>query len=326
MEPLEVSMIIPVKDENGNIADILREAAAQTQGLTAELIVVDMDAKSGLVQQGYRIYREKQLRGGVVRNGDDDLASAMNTGLQRAQGEFVTFLLPGEMYGDYLAGFLQTARQGADVVFGCTDETSVRAAERRVKSSAVKNQRGADFACEMIRGNLPISPRAILLRRGFLEQQRIHFREGVQYGVGEEFVFRCLLSADTVLQSPTIPVPGRLSAEPAAVPEPAAIAGKEMFASVDAMIRIYDWVRLQSKHEELIGLFRYQKLPQTVMDCVEALLAQGMGQRFIRKCIRDGGYQRLLESDHRLTAPDLKRRMQVWKHLPWFYRAPGNHS
>lgn len=325
MEELEVSMIIPVKDEAGNIAKILGEAAAQTQGMTAEVIVVDMGAQGGLVQQGYRIYREKQLRGGVVRNGDADLSSAMNTGLQRAQGEFVTFLLPQEMYGDYLSGFLQTARQGADVVFGCADETAVRAAERRVNSSAVKSQRGADFACDMIRGNLSISPRAILLRRSFLEKERIHFREGAPYGVGEEFMFRCLLSADTVLQSPTVPVPGRLLPELAASPEPAVMVGKEIFASVDAMVRIYDWVRLQCRHEELIGLFRYQKLPETVMDCVEALLAEGMGHRFIRQCIREGGYQRLLEADHRLTSPELKRRIQLWKRLPWLYHAPGKH-
>ncbi len=324
MGQVQVSMIIPVQDEQGNIDEILEQAVRETRGMCAEVIVVDMGWKGPLLQKGYQLYQEKQLRGGVVRNGDADLASAMNTGLQRAQGEFVTFLLPKDRYQEYLAGYLQTALQGADVVFGCMNASGVRAAERRVNSTAVKSQRGADFACEMIRGTLLLSPGAILLRRSFLEKERIHFREGVHYGVGEEFLFRCLLSADTVLQSPTVPVHAGTCEPPAQAPS-TTITGKEIFDFVDTMIRVYDWVRLECRHEELVRLFRYQKLPETVMQCVEQLLFEGMGQRYIRDCMKQGGYERLLEADRRLTSPDLKRRMQVWKHLPWLYRVPEKH-
>lgn len=323
MQQVQVSVVIPVQDEQGKIEEIFEQASREIEGLCAEVIVVDMGWTGSLLQKGYRLYREKKLCGGVVRNGDADLASAMNTGLQRAQGEFVTFLLPNDRYEGYLPAYLQTARQGADMVFGCMDESGVRAAERRVNSTAVKNQRGADFACEMIRGTLSLTPGAILLRRSFLETHRIHFREKVRYGVGEEFLFRCLLSADTVLQSPVVPV--RREGDET-VPSEASITGKEIFALVDAMIRVYDWVRLQCRHEELIGLFRYQKLPETVMQCVDGLLSEGMGQRYIRACIKQGGYERLLEASRRFTSPELKRRMQVWKHLPWLYRAPEKHS
>ena len=135
----------------------------------------------------------------------------------------------------------------------------------------------------------------------------------------EEFVFRCLLSGDTVLQAPTIPEKddvfgGRYwggaldSNETAGISVP----GKEVFESVDAMIRIYDFIQLQHRQkDELLMLFRYQKFPESVMRCVDELLRQGMDYRFIEGVIKRGGYQRLLETDGKVTEAELKRRVGI---------------
>ncbi len=328
MQQAELSIVVPVKNVEKTIGGVLRSVASQIVGIDAEVIVVDMGSQDRTVLEGYQILKELGLRGGVVRNGDNDPGSALNTGLQRANGTFVTFLFLHRLYRDFLNGYLQTARQGADVVFGCDNAIGVRAAERRVISTAVKNNTGADFAYEVIRGNLTVDPAALMARQEFLDQHHIQFREGTQYGMEEEFVFRCLLTGDTVLQAPTIPEKddvfgGRYwggaldSNETASISVP----GKEIFESVDAMIRIYDFIQLQHRQkDELLMLFRYQKFPESIMRCVDELLRQGMDYRFIKGCIKRGGYQQLLETDGKVTEAELKRRVGIWKRLPWFYQ------
>ncbi|MCI9576460.1 MAG: glycosyltransferase family 2 protein [Clostridiales bacterium] len=328
MQQAELSIVIPVKNVEKTIGGVLRSIASQIVGMDVEVIVVDMESRDRTILEGYQLFKELGLQGGVVRNGDNDPGSALNTGLQRANGTFVTFLFLHRLYRDFLNDYLQTARQGADVVFGCDDAIGVRAAERRVISAAVKSNTGADFACEMVRGNLTVDPAALMVRQAFLDQHHIQFREGIRYGMEEEFVFRCLISGDTVLQAPVIPEKdtifggrywgGALDSKETAS---ASVPGKEIFESVDAMIRIYDFIRLQHRQkDELLMLFRYQKFPESVMKCVDELLRQGLDYRFIKGCIKRGDYQRLLETDGKVTEVELKRRVGMWKRLPWLYQ------
>ena len=320
VQTAEISVILPVKDIEKEIVGILRFAMEQTEGIDSELIVVDMGSSDRTVLQAVRLIKDMGLHGFVIQNGDSSVPAALNTGLQKADGNYLTFVFARRLYESFLLPCLETAkRTKADFVFGCDDKDEIRAAERRTLSSAIQRRGGAQYLKDSFRRGAPIDISAVLIRRGFLLEKQIEFEESCRYGYSEEFVSRCLLCAEAVVQAPVLlrrndTVELRRGKQ--------SQAGTAIFQRVDAVLRVADLARTVCAGDaEMIRLLERIKLPLAVMDAVDILLREGNDSRTVRGCLQSLGYDRFLTVDRRMD-PKLRRRILIWRFTPGLYR-PG---
>jgi len=319
MQFTELSIIIPVRNIEQEISGILRSVAAQTAGLDVEFIVVDMGSNDQTVLEAVQLIKELKLHGFVIQNGDGTVSTALNTGIQKASGDYITFIFARRLYRDFINGYLETiGRTSADFVFGSVTEEESHSAERRLISKAIQQESGVSYVKNVLKGNFHIDISAILLRRQFILEKHIHFFDSCDHGYAEEFVFRCLLMADSIAQSPTVIRRDTVYELKRGKQKP---VGKKIFQHTDAILRILDIVKTsQCNDKDLICLIEQEKLPLTVMNAVDIMLKEGNGYNAIRGYLRVAGYDKLLQTG-RQTDKTLKRRITVWQVIPWMYKA-----
>ncbi|WP_050697851.1 glycosyltransferase family 2 protein [Anaeromassilibacillus senegalensis] len=318
MQTLSLSIILPVKNVEQEIGGILRSVISQVNGIETEFLIVDMGSRDGTVLECVQFIKDERLRGFVVQNGDGSVSAALNTGIQKASGDYVTFIFARRLYMDFLKGYLDTAaRTDADFVFGSFSEDDVRTAERRALSKAVQKQGGLEYMKAVINGAVRIDISAVLLRKSFLREKELYFHEECRYGYVEEFVYRCLLQAQTIVQSPTILTRNAVFELKRGKTKP---IGKDIFEKVEAMLRVGLILRTSYKQDpELLALFTDQVIPKTVMNCVDVLLREGNGYNAIRGQLRLLEYDKLLLPGRR-TDKELKRQLRTWNLIPWMYK------
>ncbi len=318
MQLTELSIIIPVRNIEQEISGILRSVAAQTADREAEFIVVDMGSADQTVWEAVQLIKELKLRGFVIQNGDGTVSAALNTGIQKASGDYITFIFARRLYHDFIVGYLDTAaRTSADFVFGSVNDEVSRSAERHLISKAVRQENGPDYVKNILKGSLPIDISAVLIKRRFVIEKQIHFFDQCCHGYAEEFVFRCLLTADCIAQSPTLMKRDTVYELKRGKQKP---VGKNIFQHTDAMLRIMDLVKSGHRGDaELISLFEREKLPLTVMNGVDVMLKEGVGYNAVRGYLRLAGYDKLLLTG-RQTDKALKHRVRVWQVIPWMYK------
>lgn len=317
MQGMDLSIIIPVRNIEQQISGILRSVASQAADLEVEFIVVDMGSTDQTVLESVQLIKELKLRGFVIQNGDTTVASALNTGIQKAGGHYITFIFARRLYRDFIRGYLETAvRTSADFIFGSVSEEESRACERRLISKSIHRETGAQYIKGILKGNIHIDISAIMLRRKFIVGKQIRFFDSCSYGYSEEFVFRCLLSAEVIVQAPTIIKRDAVYELKRGKQKP---AGNGIFQRTDAMLRILDSIKTGGQDAELIQLFEQEKLPLAIMNGIDILLGEGVGYDAIRGYLKASGYNKFLITGKQ-TDSALKRRIFVWKTLPWMYK------
>ncbi len=322
MQLTELSIILPVRNVSGEIPGILHSLANQADTINAEFIVVDMGSTDQTVLECVQLIKELKLRGCVIQNGKSTVSAALNTGIQKSSGEYVTFIFARRLYRDFIQGYLDTAQKNnADFVFGSISESNAKAAEHRVVSKAIKKATGADYVKEIIKGNMHIDISAVLIRHKFIRQKQIHFSENCSFGYSEEFVFRCLLAAETIVQSPTILMRDNILELKRGKLEK---TGNRIFQHTEAVLRIKDIVKTDyPENTELMNWIVNEKLPLTVMRGVDIMLKEGNGYNAVRGYLRVTGYNKLLVAGKQ-TDKELKRRILLWHTIPWIYH-PGKN-
>ena len=319
MQVTKLSIIVPVRNVEQEISGVLRSVAAQATGLEAEFIVVDMGSADKTVLEAVQLIKELKLRGFVIQNGDGTVAAALNTGLQKSGGDYITFIFARRLYRDFISGYLETAvRTSADFVFGSVSEEEAHAAERRLISKAICQESGAQYLKSILNNTIHIDISAIMLRRRFLLDRQIYFFDSCSHGYAEEFVFRCLLSAENIAQSPA--VIKRDTVYELKRGKQKSI-GKNIFQHTDAMLRILDIIKTTRREDtELVQMFEHEKLPLTVMNGVDVMMKEGAVYNSVRGYLHVAGYDKLLTVG-RQTDKALKRRITVWRTIPWMYKA-----
>ena len=86
MVSTDISVIIPMRDLEQEIAGIVRSIADQVADLQVEYIIVDMGSTDHGVLEALSVIKESKLRGYVVQNGNGTIGAAFNTGIYKAAG------------------------------------------------------------------------------------------------------------------------------------------------------------------------------------------------------------------------------------------------
>ncbi len=318
MQAAELSIVLPVKNIEKEIVGILRFVVEQAAGTECELIVIDMGSRDRTVLQAVRLIKELGIHGFVVQNGDSTVPAALNTGIQKAGGRYLTFVFARRLYEDFLVPGLETARRtNADFLFGCRDADEVRVAERRTLSSAIRRRGGDQYLKDAWLRGASIDISAVLIRRGFLLDRQIEFEESCRYGYAGEFLSRCLLLAEAAVQAPVLL---RRNGALELRRGKQAQAGTAIFQRVEAVQRVADLARTACAGDaELLRLLERVRLPLAVMEAVDVLLREGNAPRAVRDLLRTYGYDRFLVADRRMD-PKLRRRILLWRFSPGLYR------
>lgn len=317
MQATELSLILPVKNVEEEIVKILRFVQEQAGELDSELIVVDMGSTDRTVLQAVRQMKEMKLHGYVIQNGNSTASAALNTGIQKADGSYISFIFARRIYENFIPDFLETAkRTRADFVFGCTGREEARSAERRSLSSAILHHGGSQYLKNWIQRGAVIDISAVLIRRAFLLERQIEFEDSCRYGYSEEFIARCLLLSDAVVQAPTVLRRNETCELRRGKQKP---AGTDIFQYVESVLRVAETARRYCADDvELLRLVERIRVPQAVINSVDVLLREGNDARSVRSCLQAFGYDNLLKVDRKMD-PKLRRSILLWRFSPGLY-------
>ena len=184
MQTKELTVIVPVRNIENEIEGILRSLAIQAEGLDAEFLVIDMGSTDGTLLEAVQFFEGSKAVGRVLQSGSFNVSAALNAGIRKACGEYVSFIFVRRLYQNFLKGYLDSARRySADFVFGCWDESEIKAAERRLISSAVIGAAGTDYMKEILRGHLNLDISALLFKKSLLTEKHIYFSEDLKLPV-----------------------------------------------------------------------------------------------------------------------------------------------
>lgn len=312
MQTPELSLILPVRDIEIELPGILRSLKEQVGSVETEWIIVDMGSEDQTVLRAVQYIKEEKLRGFVVQNGRGSVSAALNTGMQKAAGEYLTFAFARRLYRGHFSAYMETVHTAqVDLVFG--------QAAGDVEFPKAKPAGGDGQWCvlQLAQGRLHIDIAALLLRRAFVQAQQLYFQESCSHGYSEEFIGCCLLSGAKLARAP---VQLQRCRERELYRAKTAPVGREIFQAIEAMLRVQAVIENRCpENHELCSAFEERKLPETVMGCVDVLLREGLGYNTVRGYLRVEGYDRLLTVG-RKTGRALQRRILLWKTLPWMYR------
>ncbi len=318
MAHISLSVIIPSKNNKYHVSDIIKRIAAELPEEEVEFIVIDMNSSDDSVLWALEEIKNNNLRGCVIQSGGGSITSALNTGIYKSDGKYITFVYPSRMYKNYLADYLKTADEtAAEFIFAVSSQRGHTSAEDggTHKYNAEKTD-ASSLMTDLIYSRVFFDFTAVMLKREYLLRNHIKFYEDCHYGYVEAFIYNVLLfrpqiaCSDVLLQRHTDNTPVKDSTA----------ENINCYERIDAMLKVYDTLKRQRwDNLKLIELFEYQKLPSVVIGVVDILRKQGFSSQAIQKSLKQKGYSSLLKTA-RCTSPDLKRKILLCKFLPWFYQ------
>lgn len=312
MANVDISVIIPSKNNKAKTAAIIEKLSAENENIKAEFIVIDMNSTDGGVLDALNLIKRKKLLGCVIQSGGGTVSSALNTGIYKANGKYITFVYPTRLYKNYIPEYLSAAEEkNADFIFAAPE---TKDGNRILISDGVT---GADIAVSLIHSSITMDFTAVMFRRKFLIDNDIRFYEECTLGYAEAFIFNSLLHSPKVAYSEIRLERDHLNG---LIKEDAVNVTNNCFERLDAMIKVFSTAKECHKNDKvLLAAFEYQKLPAVVMSCVDRLLTEGFRYSSIKKLLRAKNYDRYLDFS-RYTSSSLRNKIILWKTMPWFYK------
>ncbi len=316
--PVELSVLIPVKNMENELPGLLRFFLSQCAARETEFFILDMGSQDATVWEGVQLLKEYRLHGCVIQNGEGAVPAALNTGLQRASGEFLCFGFARRLYrGCWEACCDAAEKTGADLVFGCAAETAVKQAERRmIQSSVVKKPSAGDFLKERLKGTLPLDLPSLLVRRSFLQARRLRFWEEGAYGYQEDFLLRCLAASPRVTQAPVLLVREEDLEWKQGKTRP---AGEKIFQLAEAPLRLLGWMNGKFSDAEVQRCLLDEALPRALLDCAGVLQREGLSVPQVKRMMREKRLYPYL-AKAKPQDPALRKQVFAFCRMPWLYR------
>lgn len=311
MASIDISIIIPSKNNGGKTAEIIKKTAKEINNLSVEFIVIDMNSSDNGILETLNVIKKNDLRGFVIQSGTGPVSAALNTGIYKANGKYLSFVYPTRLYENYLGEYYQAAIQkDSDFVFASSQKESEPFLYDNPIVSAV------DAAIEIMNSRLKIDFAAVLIKREFLLNHTVKFNEDCTFGYAEAFILNLLIydpkisCVDLVLKKDEIHSVKK---------EEQVQTVKNCFDRLEAMIRVYhDAERKQKEHTALLEILKYEKLPAIVLSCIHILLRNGFGASSVKKLLKAKHYDIYLTTSKK-TPKRLRLKILLWKTAPAIY-------
>lgn len=312
MAKADISVIIPSKNNGRKTVEIIDKLSSENENINIEFIVTDMNSTDGGVLWALNMIKQKGLSGYVIQSGGGTVSSALNTGIYKAGGKYITFVYPSRLYKNYISEYFSLAEEkGADFIFAApeTDEGN-----RILISDGVT---GEDLVVSLIHSSITMDFTAVMFNREFLIDSGVRFYEDCRIGYAEAFIYNVLLRSPKVAFSKIKP---ERDYKNEAIGDNASNVGNNCFERLEAMIKVFSVAREYHKDDKiLLEALEFQKLPSVIMNCIDKLLSEGFRSSSIKKIMKNKDYDRYLDFS-RYTKSDLRNKILLWKTVPWFYK------
>ena len=310
MANVDISVIIPSKNNKNTTAKIINKISENTKGLEVEYIVIDMNSTDNSVLSALNEIKKHNLRGCVIQSGGGTVSSALNTGIYKSDGKYITFVYPSRLYkSDYISSYYNTIEEkNADLVFS--------APKTELVSAEMDSIGGSELAVGLVRSVISMDFCAVMIRREYLLENHIKFYEDCTTGYAEAFVFNALIFEPKIAYSDI-----KLERDRMDIPQKDELSPKNsVFSRIDAMLKVYETIQLSKKGDTALNnAFEYNKMPSVVMSCVDTLLKDGFPYSAIKNSLKLKGYDKLLKFS-RHTPPKLRIRILKWRFMPKLYK------
>lgn len=312
MAKADISVIIPSKNNMGKTAEIIDRLSTENANINIEFIVIDMNSTDSGVLEVLDMIKKKSLLGYVIQSGGGTVSSALNTGIYKAGGKYITFVYPSRLYKNYIANYYSLAiEKSADFIFAAPETGD----GKRILIS--DGATAADIAVSLIRSSITMDFTAVMLNRNFLISNEVLFYEDCRLGYAEAFIYNVLLHSPTVAFSKIKPERDYLNET---TKDNNLDTENNCFERLEAMIKIFSVAKEYQKDDKvLLEALEYEKLPSVIMKCVDKLLSEGFRASSIRKLMKNKEYDRYLDFS-RYTTPALRNKILLWKTIPWLYK------
>ncbi len=313
MANVDLSIIIPARNNKAKNASIIKMIADETRDLDVEFIVIDMNSTDGGVLEALNMMKTGNLKGSVIQCGNGTVSAALNTGIYKANGKYITFVYPTRLYKNYINEYVKVAEEkNAEFVFAVPSST-----DNEYSNVIPDGIRGTDIVVSLIRSSIYMDFTAVLFRRDFLCKNNIRFYEDCTLGYAEAFIYNSLLSE---------PVTAYVDKEIKRDYVNSLVKGSQTgvsnncFERLEAMIKVYENSKKLHKDDKVLNeAFEFQKLPAVVINCINKLLDEGFNKTSIRKLLKNKGYDSYLKISA-CTSDELKKKVVEWKFMPWLYK------
>ncbi len=312
MANVDLSIIIPSKNNKSKIAAIIKKLAAETENLDIEFIVIDMNSSDGGVLEALNVIKDSGIRGCVIQSGGSTVSSALNTGIYKASGKYITFVYPSRLYKDYFTDYFSAAEERkADFIFAAPE---TKDGNRILVSDNVS---GTDVLVSLVKSSIVMAFTAVMFDREFLVRNGIRFYEECTLGYAEAFIYNVLLHSPKVAYSKTKLERDHLNG---LEKNDAISASNNCFERLDAMVKVFSAAKELHKDDKvLLNTLEYNELPAVAMGCVDKLLDEGFKYSSIKKLLKSKKYDSYIEFSMD-TPASLRNKIIIWKTLPWFYK------
>lgn len=316
MGNVAVSVIIPTRNISTNIANIIKAVSESCVGIDVEYIIIDMNSTDATVRNALNVIKTNKLNGFVLQNGSSTVGSALNTGIYKASGKYISFVFARTLYSDFIPSYYELAEKNeADFVFA---SSKLSDEEAKIMTVGLSNINGEDLAIAIARSIVTAEISAIMLRQDFIQSNNILFSEICRRGYAEQYIYKIALAnpktafSDFKLQKDT--------KNQAPIPESNENKELHILERIDAIKEIAELVEAKfSENKKLCELFRYEKLPEVIMNCVDVLLKSNVKPSSIKTAMKIKRCDEMLEVSKN-TPNRLKKKIFIWKKFPHLYK------
>ncbi len=313
MSNVDLSVIIPSKNNKHKTAEIIRHISENTDDLDIEFIVIDMNSSDDSVSSALQEIKSRHLKGCVIQSGKSTVSSALNTGIYQSNGKYITFVYPRKLYKDYMISYYHTIeKHNGDIVFAVPSDSSERISDELVKDH-ILNQ---DFIYHLAKMPFYIDLAAVMLRREYLLDHHIRFFDECRLGYAEAFIYNIMLFEPKAVYDNTELQRDYVNS----MSDEETVSNRACMSRIDALIKVYEQILLCRKDDQqLVHLFEYEKIPAAVMSVVDILLKENFSCSAVKKKLHKKHYDEYLRISSKIPSK-LRYKIFKWKWIPYFYK------
>ncbi|MCR5636456.1 MAG: glycosyltransferase [Clostridiales bacterium] len=313
MPDIDLSVIVPVKNVESCIDDIVSDIKCECAGLRFEIIITDLNSTDNSVGAAFDALENNSVSGTVIRCGSDVPGCALNSGIDRSRGKYITFVFPRKMYVNCISDYYKDIEnKNAEFAFAPAPFDCKKGIILTDKSSFY------DIFDGIMYGKASCDIASVMISSDFLKENGICFSETLTYGYSDDFITKMLIKCKNIAVS---------SAKPERKVYPG--APKSYYESITESMRLdrleaaVDLIKSASgddeKHIRIKKMLCGQKIPSLIFNCIDGLLSDNYTVSAIKSVLKSRNYDIYLRPG-KLTSPKLKQRILLWRLAPFLYK------
>ena len=188
-----ISLVIPVYGVEKYIAKCL-ESVVKQEYRDFELLLVNDGTKDNSVKVIEDYLKDKDINWRIINKDNGGLASARNTGIREAKGEYIAFLDADDaISSDFLKQLLDSL-QGNDCDFAfCNFEFVKEQLPPKDSNNEQKVYERAELLDIFLRRGLAFVVPSMFFRADFLRANDIYFNEKIKFSEDQPFIWNVIL-------------------------------------------------------------------------------------------------------------------------------------